>query len=225
MAAPLVAVTGPERGAFGPRFLVAQVLRLYGARPIQVRPSDIDALPDFEAVVVTGGHDVQPVLYGAEPEVHPKYDPDRDELEKRVIHKALAEHRPLLGICRGAQLLNVCLGGTLVQDLRLHRRKTSHRRTILPLKTLEVVPETLLLNLLGKHSQRINSLHNQAIDRLGRGLHVSGRDHDGIVQAVEDPSYGFLLGVQWHPEFLLYRRSQRHLFHALIASIKKPALG
>ena len=95
MVAPLVAVTGPQRGAFGPRFLVAQVLRLYGARPIQVRPSDVDALPDFDAVVVTGGHDVQPVLYGAEPEVHPKYDPERDELEKRVIHKELAEHRPL----------------------------------------------------------------------------------------------------------------------------------
>lgn len=225
MVAPLVAVTGPQRGALGPRFLVAQVLRLYGARPIQVRPSDVDALPDFDAVVVTGGHDVQPVLYGAEPEVHPKYDPERDELEKRVIHKALAEHRPLLGICRGAQLLNVCLGGTLVQDLRLHRRKTSHRRTILPLKTLDVVPGTLLLKLLGQGAQRINSLHNQAIDRLGRGLHIAGRDHDGIVQAVEDPAYGYLLGVQWHPEFLLYRRSQRHLFRALIASIKKPALG
>ncbi len=226
MVAPIVAVTGPERGAFGPRFLVAQVLRWYGARPVQVRPSHIDEVPNFDAVVVTGGHDVQPVLYGAEPEVHPKYDPDRDELEKRVIHKALAEHRPVLGICRGAQLLNVCLGGTLVQDLRLHRHKTSHRRTILPLKTLEIEPGTRLMSLLGGQAQRINSLHNQAIDQLGRGLQVAGRDQDGIVQAVEDPAYGFLMGVQWHPEFLLYRRRQRLLFRALIESVgKRPALG
>lgn len=225
MVAPRVAVTGPERGAFGPRFLVAQVLRLYGAQPVQVRPSDRDAVPCFDAVVVTGGHDVQPVLYGAEPEVQPKYDPDRDDLEKRVIHQALADHRPILGICRGAQLLNVCLGGTLVQDLRLHRKNTSHRRTLLPLKTLDVVPGSALETLLGDRPQRINSLHNQAIDRLGRGLCVSGRDHDGIIQAVEDPAYGFLLGVQWHPEFLLYYRRQRRLFHALIESIKKPTLG
>src|SRR5690606_22538653 len=106
------------------------------------------SLPEFDAVVVTGGHDVQPVLYGAEPEVKPKYDPDRDELEKRVIHKALAEGRPLLGICRGAQLLNVCLGGTLVQDLRLHRRHTSHRRTLLPLKALQVEQRTRLLSIM-----------------------------------------------------------------------------
>ncbi len=218
MAAPVIAVTGPQKGAWGPRWLVAFLLRLYGARPVQIRPSDSDALPFFEGVVVTGGHDVQPVLYGAEPEVQPKYDPQRDELEKRVIHKALAEARPILGICRGAQLLNVCLGGTLVQDLRLHRRKTSHRRTILPLKTLEVVGGSRLSEWMRGPQRKINSLHNQAIDRLGRGLAVSGRDHDGIIQAVEDAGVDFRVGVQWHPEFLPFMACHRRLFSALVSS-------
>lgn len=216
MAAPLIAVTGPQKGAWGPRWLVALLLRRYGAQPVQVRPSDSNPLPTFDGVVVTGGHDVQPVLYGAEPEVQPKYDPLRDELEKRVIHRALAEARPILGICRGAQLLNVCLGGTLVQDLRLHRRKTSHRRTIFPLKTLEVEPGSRLSDWMGRPQRKINSLHNQAIDRLGRGLSISGRDHDGIIQAVEDASVDFRVGVQWHPEFLPFMACHRRLFSELV---------
>ena len=218
MAGPLIAVTGPQRGAWGPRFLVACLLRLYGARPHQLRPSDIDDFPAFDGVVVTGGHDIQPLLYGAEPEVVPKYDPERDELEKRVIHKALADGRPILGICRGAQLLNACLGGTLVQDLRLHRRETSHRRTLLPLKTLNIVAGSRLAEWMGEAPRKINSLHNQAIHQLGRGLCVCGRDRDRIIQAVEDPSVAFRLGVQWHPEFLPFMACHRRLFSQLVAS-------
>lgn len=218
MARPTIAVTGPERGAFGPRVCVAWAVRLYGGRPVQVRPSQAEHLPAFDGVVVTGGHDVHPVLYGAEPEVQPNYDQERDALEKQVICEALDRRRPILGICRGAQLLNVCLGGTLVQDLSSHRNRTSHRRTVLPLKTLEVAPDTLLAALMGRPERRINSLHNQAIHRLGRGLQVSGRDQDAIVQAVEDRGYGYLVGVQWHPEFLLYSRAQRRLFGALVSA-------
>lgn len=216
MARPIIAVTGPERGAFGPRVCVAWAVRLYGGKPVQVRPSQASDLPAFDAVVVTGGHDVDPVLYGAEPEVKPNYDERRDALEKLVIRAALECRLPILGICRGAQLLNVCRGGTLVQDLRSHRKKTSHRRTVLPLKTLEVEPGTLLESLMEAPERRINSLHNQAIDELGLGLAVSGRDQDAITQAVEDRSYGFLLGVQWHPEFLLLSAAQRRLFRALV---------
>jgi len=216
MAGPLIAVTGPQRGAFGPRLLVSLALRRYGARPVQLRPdSDMRGF-DYDGVVITGGHDVNPVLYAAEPEVEPRHDAARDAFESAIIDAALERHAPLLGICRGAQLLNVRLGGTLFQELASRRSKTSNRWTVLPLKTLCIEHDSWLNGLLNAERCQINSLHNQAIDRVGVSLRVSGRDLDGIVQAVEDPSYGFLLGVQWHPEFLLFLRRQRGLFRALV---------
>jgi len=221
MAGPVVAITGPQRGALGPRMLVALAVRLYGGRPLQLRPDDAHHAHAYDAVVITGGHDVEPVLYAAKPEVKPNYDSARDALEMAIIADALLRRLPVLGICRGAQLLNVCRGGTLFQELRSKRQKTSNRWTVLPLKTLCVadhpqVSDSLLLRLFGAGNSRINSLHNQGIDRVGDELVVSGRDLDGIVQAVEDPSRDFLLGVQWHPEFLLYLGKHRRLFRALV---------
>ena len=222
MARPVIAITGPRRGAFGPRTLVALAVRLYGGRPLHLRPGDEDRLPHYDGVVVTGGHDVKPVLYAAEPEVEPRYDEARDALEVAVIDDALERRLPLLGICRGAQLLNVRLGGTLFQDLTPHRSKTSHRRTVLPLKTLCIRPGTLLARLMGDGTARINSLHNQAISRCGDGLEISGTDLDELPQAVEYPDYGpLLLGVQWHPEFLIFMARQRALFRALVESARR----
>ena len=213
----IVAVTGPRRGAFGTRFLVACAVRWYGAIPLQVRPGDDLKSLEYDAVVVTGGHDIDP-----EPEVQPKYDPERDALEMAVIDDALARDLPLLGICRGAQLLNARRGGNLFQELKSHRKMTSNRWTILPLKMLKVQADSRLWRLLMADDCRINSLHNQAIDRVGEGLVVSGRDLDGIVQAVEDPHKAFLVGLQWHPEFLLFFRRQRLLFQALIQAASRP---
>ena len=173
-------------------------------------------MAELDGVVVTGGHDVQPTLYRAAREVEGKYDPERDAFESEVLHRALALGRPVLAICRGAQLLNVCLGGTLFQDLTSRRRKTSNRRTLLPLKRLVVSEGTRLWESFGATYSRINSLHRQGIDQLGAGLRVVGRDLDGIVQAVEIAERDFVLGVQWHPEFLLYLRRQRRLFHDLV---------
>ncbi len=199
-----------------PRLCVSAAVLMAGGRAAQLSPADDASARPFDGVVITGGHDVNPVLYAQESEVLPHYDLERDAFESAIIDDALARGVPLLGICRGAQLLNVRLGGDLHQDLRRRRKRTSHRRTILPLKTLLVEPGTRLFELLGSARVRINSLHNQGIDRLGHGLRISGRDLDGIVQAVEDPERRFLLGVQWHPEFLITSRVQRGLFTALV---------
>lgn len=214
----LIGVTGPRRGAVGPRLCVQIAVWLAGGRALQLKPGR--PLPDaqLDGVVITGGHDIEPVLYKAVSEVEGKYDRERDQFEARIIDKALDGGVPMLGICRGAQLLNVRRGGTLHQDVTKKRRKTSNRRTLLPLKTLNIVAGSMLQKLFGKPQVRINSLHKQSIDRLGDGLKVAGCDKDNIVQAVEDPAHNFLLGVQWHPEFLLYLRPQRRLFHALVAA-------
>ncbi|MEH6493445.1 gamma-glutamyl-gamma-aminobutyrate hydrolase family protein [Halopseudomonas sp.] len=221
MNKPVIAITGPAKGAVGPRFLVAQAVRFYGGEPLQLRPGDEARGHHYQGVVVTGGHDIDPVLYAAEPEVHPKYDAARDQLESTVIDQALARQLPLLGICRGAQLLNVRCGGNLFQDLKSRRKLTSNRRTLLPLKTLCLVPDSHLARLLGVERGKINSLHNQAIDQVGEGLVISARDLDNITQAIEAPGRRFVMGVQWHPEFLLFMRRQRRLFKALVTAARE----
>jgi putative glutamine amidotransferase len=216
-------VTGPERGGALPRLCVTVCVRLAGGRAVQLYPSSTERSVSCEGVVVTGGHDVDPVLYAAEPEVTPRYDPERDAFESRIIDEALAAGQPILGICRGAQLLNIRLGGSLHQDLSKHRRLTSKRRTILPLKSVLIESGSVLHGVLRSPEARVNSLHDQAIDRLGKGLAVSARDRDGIVQAVErrygvDHRGPFVVGVQWHPEFLFFLSRQRRLFAALVAA-------
>lgn len=218
---PLIAVTGPRRGSRTPRLLVQAGIWSAGGRVVQLSPQAPDAVEPVQGVVITGGHDVDPVLYAEQAESHVRLDTERDAFESLVIEDAIARGLPLLGICRGAQLLNVRRGGSLHQELRSRRRHTSNRWTTLPLKTLRVVAGSRLHALFGEGRSRINSLHNQGIKRLGHGLEVSGRDLDGIVQAIEDPAHDFFIGVQWHPEFLLYSRRQRRLFRALVDAARR----
>jgi putative glutamine amidotransferase len=198
-------------------------LLVSGGKPAHLRPGELPDTGALDGVIITGGHDVEPVLYKAAAEIKGKYDPERDAFEAGIIDQALQHRIPLLGICRGAQLLNVQLGGSLIQDLRKHRKLTSNRRTLLPLKTLRLEPGSRLAALLGKATLKINSLHKQSIDRLGTGLRVSGRDLDDIVQAVEHPDRDFLFGVQWHPEFLAYLPRQRRLFRDLVSAAREYA--
>ena len=165
------------------------------------------------------------MLYASAAEVEGNYDPDRDRFERAVIERALRQDLPLLGICRGAQLLNVVMGGNLNQDLSRVRQKTSTRRTLLPVKTLCVHEGTQLRELLGADRLKINSLHNQSINEVGDGLQVAARDLDDIVQAVEAQGARFRLGVQWHPEFLLYAARQRALFRHLVAAAADTGRG
>ncbi|MBK5971093.1 MULTISPECIES: gamma-glutamyl-gamma-aminobutyrate hydrolase family protein [Thiorhodovibrio] len=220
---PLIGITGPRHGALMPRGLVALGVWIAGGQPRQLYPGIAeDAIDSLAGLVVTGGHDVDPVLYAAAPEVTPKIDTERDRFESAAIDRMLARQRPLLGICRGAQLLNVRRGGSLFQELRSRRKQTSNRWTIFPLKTLLIEANTALHDRFGCGRCCINSLHNQGIDRLGGNLRIAGRDLDGIVQAVEDPDADYVVGVQWHPEFLLYLSRQRRLFRDLITAACAP---
>jgi len=218
---PLIGVTGPRRGSFGPRVCVALGLRLARARVVQLRPGRTVPIDELDGAVLTGGHDVEPVLYRASAEVEGRYDTERDRFELEVLQALLDRGRPVLGICRGAQLLNVRLGGTLRQDLTSVQR--SHARTLLPLSSIELVAGSRLADTLGVVETRVNVLHDQAIDELGRGLRVVARDSYDLVQGVESEQHAFALGVQWHPEFLLYRASERRLFRALVEAASHSA--
>lgn len=172
-------------------------------------------------MVVSGGDDIHPGLYGSEELADKEYDHDRDALEQSYIRYALDERLPLMGICRGYQLINVMMGGTLHLDIRKMRQNTSNFGTVLPRKTVLLEPGSFISGLTGEERLRVNSLHYQAVDRLGEELRVSGRDLDDFVQVLEHDNGAPILGVQWHPEYLFYMPSHLKLFRWLVEQAEK----
>ncbi|MFF4348350.1 gamma-glutamyl-gamma-aminobutyrate hydrolase family protein [Streptomyces sp. NPDC001530] len=150
----------------------------------------------LDGVVVAGGPDVDPARYDAErsPRTGPPA-PERDAWELALIQAALASGTPLLGICRGMQLLNVALGGTLVQHVDGHVKDVG----VFGHHAVSPVPGSLYAGLVPE-SAAVPTYHHQAVDRLGAGLRVSAHAADGTVEAIELPGPGWVLGVQWHPE-------------------------
>ncbi len=145
------------------------------------------------------------------------YDPERDRLEKDIIHHALLKRLPVLGICRGAQLMNVALGGSLHQTIgHFYTEETSNIRSILPRKTITVTPDTSLQRILKTDSCLVNALHNQSINNLGTDIAVSAAESNGVVQAIEKREHPFFIGVQWHPEYMPQSRTQQRLFMGLV---------
>jgi putative glutamine amidotransferase len=171
------------------------------------RPEDAsDLLDRVDALILTGGSDVDPALYGQDP--HPKLGPvirERDDFELALCREALRRDLPLLAICRGHQVLNVATGGTLIQDIpsevtggldhdpRRERWERAH--------DVRIYKGTRLREILGRETISVNSFHHQAVAELGQGLLVSARTSDErIVEAIEAPDHRLVLGVQWHPE-------------------------
>ena len=148
-------------------------------------------------LLITGGGDIDPALYGQENRGSERFVPLRDENELPLAAKFIAEGKPFLGICRGCQVLNVALGGTLIQDIPYHNAFENEAR-LHPAMTEE---GSVLAELYGAGEIVINSWHHQVLDRLGEGLRVTMRSCEGYVEAVEHVSAP-AIGVQWHPERL-----------------------
>ncbi|WP_346837816.1 gamma-glutamyl-gamma-aminobutyrate hydrolase family protein [Microbulbifer sp. SAOS-129_SWC] len=170
----------------------------------------------MDALIIGGGDDIGTEHYNSDVHEKVKSDPARDQLEIAWIEHALRENIPLLGICRGAQLINVVLGGSLHLDIRKQRRRTYNRPGLLPTKQVFLQPDSTLAWLCHRTKLRVNSLHHQAIDRVGDDLHIVARDLDGFTQAVESDSGRPIIGVQWHPEYLFYLPAQFALFRWLM---------
>ncbi|WP_238380928.1 gamma-glutamyl-gamma-aminobutyrate hydrolase family protein [Alkalilacustris brevis] len=181
------------------------------------RPADMAAV---DGVIIGGGDDISPDLYGGRLVISARLDHARDAFERALVHEALQAGKPVLGICRGSQMLNVALGGTLHQDAYAEYTASDRRWTVLPRKRVAVESGSLLARVAGGAQMRVNALHTQAVDRLGAGLRVAARDSGGMVQAIERASDPFALGVQWHPEHLFYARRQRALFRALVEAAR-----
>lgn len=240
---PLIGVpTGREKSQrfFGlPLYIMNQTyvrtLEMLGALPVLIPLQMSEAtlagiFARLDGLLLPGGEDIDPSLYGEER--HPQLGPtdrERDRTELLLTEWALDAGMPVLGVCRGAQVINVARGGTLVQDLtserpnlqkhdyfppNFERFRISHR--------IEIAPDSLLARALG-HAHEVNSMHHQGIDRLGDGVRPVAVAEDGLVEAVEVPGRPFVVGVQWHPEELA--KTDQHsgtLFHEFVLAAAGP---
>jgi len=175
-------------------------------------------LDGLDGLIVTGGRDLDPATYGQP--VHPATDQPNDDTRMRdgwefaLLKGAIRRGIPVLGICRGAQVVNVAYGGTLHQHLPDVLGHARHQKgnAVFTTSSVRTVPGTRLAALIGESSDA-QCYHHQAIDRLGEGLIVSASDADGVIEAVESPGGPFLLAVQWHPE---ERLDDLRLFAAVV---------
>lgn len=180
-------------------------------------------LPRLDALVLCGGPDVDPARYGASP--HERTDaphPERDLAELQILDGALAVELPVLGICRGLQVLNVARGGTLLQHLpdRVGHERHAPFRSDFGRHRVEVEAGSRLADILGGTTvASAPTYHHQAVDEPGKGLVVTAHCQDGVIEAVEDPSLPFCVAVQWHPEM----GEDLSLFTALVAAARAAA--
>jgi putative glutamine amidotransferase len=201
------------------------------ARVLDVSESPRALLGDLDGLVLTGGGDVDPVLYGESR--HASVDdaePGRDEFEIDLARRALAANVPLLAICRGTQVLNVATGGTLVQDIpsqiqtdlthsiRQQGNATAHSVTVARGSHLE---RALGPAVDASATCRVNSRHHQSVGRIGSGLVATATAPDGVVEAIEAPEATFCVGVQWHPENFWRTGEFDSLFTTFVAAARQ----
>jgi putative glutamine amidotransferase len=201
-------------------------------RVLEVSESPRTVLSEVHGVLLTGGGDVDPVFYGEQRhESVEDAEPGRDEFELDLARRAMASQLPLLAICRGAQVLNVAAGGSLVQDIPSSIGTDLPHRIAQPnadCHAISVRPGTRLASALGTAveggcSCRVNSRHHQSVGRVGQGLVVSATATDGVIEAIESPSSPFCLGVQWHPENFWQTGEFYSLFDAFVGAARARA--
>ncbi|MBX6352600.1 MAG: gamma-glutamyl-gamma-aminobutyrate hydrolase family protein [Thermoflavifilum sp.] len=243
---PLIGITG-HRHSFplqstGPALLgvalsddYAHGVAAAGGLPVVIPflegEAETDALADrLDGLLLAGGEDVDPALYGEPPHIGlGSVIPERDMLEARLFRRVMAQGKPILGICRGIQMINALLGGTLYQDLPREWRggiqHSQRARRNHETHAIRVAPDSRLYDLLGRpQTLRSNSFHHQAVKQLGQGLRAVAWDEEGLVEAVEHETYPFLVAVQWHPENL-WRDDPVHLgvFRGLVEAAAERA--
>lgn len=180
----------------------------------------------LDGILLSGGGDISHELFSGEP--HPRIDgvdPARDSIEWKMIQSAASDGKPFLGICRGCQLVNVALGGTLYTHLAdqlpgaLDHDYPGNRRTVL-VHEVKLEEGTHIAGIFGEPIIKVNSLHHQGLNDIAPSLRVAGHAPDGLVEAVELPDHPFGLAVQWHPEWLTDQEWTRNLFRKFVEAAK-----
>ena len=188
--------------------------------------SSIDNILNLiNGVIITGGDfDINPSIYGELNKNSKNEKSLRTSFELQLCKKTLKKNIPVLGICGGEQLINVSLGGTLIQDINSLNFNTLEHEQLNPRNQTShkvyVKPKTLLHKIIGKKIINVNSAHHQAVDKLGKDLIVSSKSQDGIIESIESLNHKWCIGIQWHPEFLI-TKGDKLIFIDIINNSKK----
>lgn len=222
---PAIGITKPDNSDLMAFMAIWAGVTLAGGKPVMMTPSNHDsASANISGLILGGGKDIFPDLYNESPKEEYQYDTNRDEMEVLWAGRAINESIPALGICRGAQLMNVACGGTLHKNVAEAYDDAHYPDGFLHhafyRKTIRLNKGTLLAKIIGKDDIKVNSIHKQSISVLGKDLEINASEDNGVIQAISHKSHPFFLGVQFHPEFLIYRRTFRNIFRTLIEKAK-----
>lgn len=229
MKRPQIIITDSTNSNHLAWFILKHYLRFKGYNPVYVTEKSGSFPQDPAGIILLGGSDINPDLYGGETFEGVDYDDKRDAMERDYIRLSMEKKIPILGICRGMQMINVILGGSLYQNISdifddfLPTRSTLGK--IFARRQVTITQGTKLHAIM-KHRNlyKVNSLHHQGINELGKGLRSSAVEKNGLIQAIEiedGKSHPFLIGVQWHPEYILHHRSSRRLFGAFLQAVSE----
>jgi putative glutamine amidotransferase len=249
--APTIAVTGPNKGGTAAWLFTALSVKLAGGKPIRIVPNEFDGSLNYDGIIIGGGSDIHPDNFNKEklPDVkrslflrfkenmfypmefisgwsNSSYDKERDEMEIKFIDFALEQGKPILGICRGHQLLNATLGGTMYESTLPLLKKTMRIRSPFPRKTvIYTQDDSLIADIVGDDPIKVNAIHSQAVGEPAEELKVTAKEKSGINQVIEKKGSDIVLGVQWHPEYLFYMSVQRKIFSWLVNKSANPQIS
>lgn len=200
--------------------------------PVYRDEEDLTAALDMvDGVLISGGNDIDPILYGELDRgrcgrIIPERDRQDIAMARYVIEKT---QKPMLCICRGIQVLNVAMHGSLYQDLESEGPFGGHMRKNYPMNAVthrvSIAPDSLLFEILGKTHLGVNSFHHQSVKSVGSGLRVTAKSEDGVVEAVELEGGRFVLGLQWHPEKMYDSEEQKKIFAAFLERARQGGCG
>ena len=185
-----------------------------------------DVLSIVDGIIITGGNfDIDPTLYGENNDHSRSLKNTRTNFEMKICEMSLKNNLPILGICGGEQLLNICFGGTLIQDIKKYNKNSlKHEQTNPRNETshsVEIKKQTKLFEIIKDSEIQVNSAHHQAVNKLGKNLIISGLARDGIVESIESTEHDWCIGVQWHPEFLITKADKLLISNFIEFSQKK----
>lgn len=219
---PVIAYTTPKKPDFL-HFATGFAIWLAGGKPLAIKPET--RLPDFDGLVICGGSDINPANFmkDIDHELRVKdYDDARDETELSCLKWAEENNKPVLGICRGAQLMNIYRGGNLHLDIGKAYERAKYPSSLFAnaffRKPVNIKDGTKFQDIVQSPRICINSMHRQAINDLGQNLIENACEDNGVIQGIEDPDRPYFVGVQFHPEVLIYRRKFRRIFSELVKS-------